>query len=95
VYLYYGDCGTSQVRVNGPMFSRFDFRLKKLFPFGQKASVELNVELLNVFDAVNFNPAFNPGSGEGTFQVTSAYTDINTTQDPGGRLGQIVWRINW
>jgi hypothetical protein len=95
VYLYYGDCGTSQVRVTGPLFSRFDFRLKKLFPFARRASVELNVELLNVFDAVNFNPAFNPGGGDGTFRVTSAYTDINTTQDPGGRLGQIVWRINW
>jgi hypothetical protein len=27
--------------------------------------------------------------------VTSAYTDINTTFDPGGRIGQIHWRINW
>jgi hypothetical protein len=95
IYLYFGDCGTSQVRVKGPLFSRFDIRLKKLFPFGSRGNVELNVEVLNVFDAVNFNPAFNPGSGDGTFRVTSAYTDINTTQDPGGRIGQIVWRINW
>jgi hypothetical protein len=95
IYLYYGDCGTSQVMVKGPIFSRFDFRLKKLFPFAGRASVELNVEVLNVFDSVNFNPAFNPGGGDNVFRVQSAYTDINTTQDPGGRIGQIVWRINW
>jgi len=37
----------------------------------------------------------NPGEGSTIFQVTSAYTDINTTFDPGGRIGQVVWRINW
>jgi hypothetical protein len=95
VYLYFGDCDTQQIRVKGPLFSRFDIRVKKLFPFAQRASVELNIEVLNIFDAVNFNPAFNPGGGDGTFRVTSAYTDINTTQDPGGRIGQVVWRINW
>jgi hypothetical protein len=95
IHLYYGDCGTSQLRVQGPWFSRFDFRLKKLFPIGGRANLEFNVEMLNVFDAINFNPAFNPGSGDNVFRVTSAYTDINTTQDPGGRIGQIVWRFNW
>jgi len=27
--------------------------------------------------------------------VTSAYTDVNTTFDPGGRVGQLVWRFDW
>jgi hypothetical protein len=27
--------------------------------------------------------------------VTTAYTDINPTADPGGRLGQLVFRINF
>src|SRR5688572_15732373 len=63
--------------------------------FGRTASFELDFEVLNVFDNVNFDPAYNPGSGNTIFQVTSGYTDINTTFDPGGRLGQIVWRINW
>ena len=27
--------------------------------------------------------------------VTSAYTDSSNTYDPGGRLGQIMFRINW
>ena len=64
-------------------------------------------EVLNVFDNINFNHGgptvtrlgqtgtLDPDNGEDTFRVTSAYTDINTTFDPGGRIGQLVWRINW
>ena len=32
---------------------------------------------------------------ETIFQVGSAYTDASNTYDPGGRLGQIMIRINW
>lgn len=96
IFLFNKDCGTAeQVWVRGPWFSRWDMRLKKRFPFGNGASFELDFEVLNVFDNVNFNPNYNPGSGSTIFQVTSGYTDINTTFDPGGRLGQIVWRVNW
>ena len=47
----------------------------------------------NVFDTANFNHAFDltpdaPLTANDVFRVTSAYTDINTTYDPGGRLGQ-------
>ncbi|HEY7498463.1 MAG TPA: hypothetical protein VH740_08115 [Vicinamibacterales bacterium] len=31
----------------------------------------------------------------GRGQVPSGDTDINMTFDPGGRIGQIVWRVNW
>ena len=71
--------------------------VKKLFPFLSRGSFELDIEMLNVFDTINFNHsvAFNTAEVTDTFRVTSAYTDINTTFDPGGRIGQIVWRINW
>ena len=39
--------------------------------------------------------AFNTAEVTDTFRVTTAFTDINTTFDPGGRIGQIVWRVNW
>jgi hypothetical protein len=35
----------------------------------------------------SLNP--NPNNGEDTFRVTSAYTDINTTVDPGA--GSVSW----
>jgi hypothetical protein len=95
IILYTGDCGQEEIWVRGPSFVRFDLTLKKRFPFGRKASFDLQVDFLNAFDNINFTQVFNPGSGAGIFQVTSAYTDINGTNDPGGRLGQIVWRVNF
>ena len=95
VYRFTGDCGSERIVFNGSMFTRFDMRVRKMFPFGARRSAEVTIEVLNVFDNINFNHSFNPGSGSGIFQVTSAYTDINTTYDPGGRIGQFVWRINF
>jgi len=37
----------------------------------------------------------NPGTAAGIFQTTTAYQDINNTFDPGGRVGEVVFRINW
>ncbi len=95
INFYRGDCNAPDINLNGPLFTRVDMRVKKSFPFLSRGNVELTFELLNAFNNINFNHALNPGSGAAIFQVTSAYTDINTTFDPGGRIGQIVWRINW
>jgi hypothetical protein len=101
IALYAGDCGAPrQVLLLGPVFSRWDMRLNKRFPFGAKASFDFAVEVLNVFDNINFNYATdvtpdNPLTSADTFRVTSAYTDINTTFDPGGRIGQLVLRFSW
>jgi len=51
-----------------------------------------------VLDNVNFNIAQasrTPGAGATIFQSTSAYTDLSNQFDPGGRLGQLVFRLNW
>ena len=97
IAIYRYDCNTPDINLNGPMFSRWDMRLKKRIPLGGRVNVEFMAEVLNVFDNINFNHSvnFNPNNGEDTFRVTSAYTDINTTFDPGGRIGQLVWRVNW
>ena len=34
-------------------------------------------------------------SGATIFQVTSGYTDMSNTYDPGGRIGQLMIRFNW
>jgi hypothetical protein len=95
MYLYRQDCGANDIQLNGPLFTRVDLRIKKSFPFLSRGNVELTLEMLNAFNNINFTHAMNPGEGATIFQVTSAYTDINTTFDPGGRIGQVVWRINW
>jgi hypothetical protein len=57
----------------------------------------LRGEFLNAFNNVNFFANTNlTNFTSATFgQVTSASTDPNNTQDPGGRLVQIVARINF
>jgi hypothetical protein len=95
IYIYRQDCGAQDIQINGPLFTRVDLRIKKSFPFLSRGSMELMIEVFNAFNNVNFSHQLNPGAGSGIFQVTSAYTDINTTFDPGGRIGQIHWRINW
>jgi carboxypeptidase family protein/TonB-dependent receptor-like protein len=91
-YLYIGDCGEKEYFFHLPLFSRFDMTLKKNFKLPGRKVISFQIDVLNVFDNINFNHSFNPG---GSWQVTSAYTDPNGTYDPGGRLGQLVWRINW
>ncbi len=97
IALYPGDCGVpKQIVLNGPTFVRFDLRGTKKFDLPGHLTLDLSFEMLNLFDNINFNPNFNPGSGATIFQVTSAYRDTGVdVNDPGGRLGQVVWRVSW
>ena len=95
VAVYRGDCNAPDIEINGPLYKKVDLRIKKLFPFLSRGSFEVNIEALNAFANINFNHNLTPGEGAGTFQVTTAATDISTSGDPGGRGGQIVFRINW
>jgi hypothetical protein len=97
IALYPGDCGTPrQILINGPWFVRFDIRATKRVPIKGRMTGEISVEFMNLFDNINFNPNFNPGGGANIFQVTSAYRDTGVdVNDPGGRIGQIVWRVTW
>ncbi|HEY3883556.1 MAG TPA: hypothetical protein VGL62_00005, partial [Vicinamibacterales bacterium] len=38
---------------------------------------------------------FSSLAGQDNYRVTTAYSDINNTYDPGGRVGQLAFRINW
>jgi hypothetical protein len=95
IQLRAGDCAPPSLLVRAPWFTRFDISLAKRFTTGRRINVELRFDLLNAFDNINFTPVANPGTGETIFRTTTAYSDLNNTFDPGGRLGQIVWRINW
>ena len=61
----------------------------------RKTSFDLGVDVLNLFNAINFNPVAQAGSGATINQVTQAYQDPNVTFDPGGRLMQLVFRLNF
>jgi hypothetical protein len=96
IRLFAGDCGEpNRIYVMTPAFVRFDLSVKKRFPFGRKANVELEFDLLNVFDNINFTPALAASSSSTLNQTSAAYQDNANTFDPGGRLGQVIWRVNW
>ena len=90
-----GDCAPADVFVNGPIFTRFDLQVRKRFPIAGTKSFDFAVDILNLFDAINFNPVAQAGSGATINQVGQAYQDPNVTFDPGGRLMQLVFRFNW
>jgi hypothetical protein len=100
IQLRAGDCAPRTLLVRQPFFTRFDIGLTKRFPIKNQVNFELRFDVLNVFDNVNFLPhatAANnsPGAGANIFSTASAYQDFNNQFDPGGRLGQIVFRLNW
>jgi hypothetical protein len=89
--------------VNGPQFFRPDWSISKRTKLSEKVNIEYRAEFLNAFNNQNF---FYGGSAAGitgtaSLQSTSfgqmpdAYNDISTTNDNGGRIIQMVLRINF
>ena len=75
------------------MRNRWKFR--NVIGIGGSKNLEVRFDMLNLFDNPNFNILANPGTGATIFKVTSAYTDASNTYDPGGRIGQLMIRVNW
>jgi Carboxypeptidase regulatory-like domain/TonB dependent receptor len=99
VQIYAGQCAPTNVYVTGPKFTRFDMSLMKRIKFKENYSFELRGEILNAFNNINFlnltGTAPTNMANQQFGQVTAAYTDPSNTQDPGGRLVQIVLRFNF
>ena len=97
--VYDGQCAPANVYATGPKFTRFDLNLMKKFKFNERFNFELRAEVLNAFNNINFlnltGDAQTTMSNQRFGQVTTAYTDSSNTQDPGGRLVQIVARFNF
>lgn len=90
-----GDCAPLHNYVFSPWFVRFDITVAKRFPLKGRTNFEVRLDVMNVFDNINFNPLAQTGTAATINQVTTAYRDPSNTFDPGGRLGQIVLRFNW
>jgi hypothetical protein len=96
--------GTSDTRiVTGPMYWKVDMSFVKRFQLPRRMVVEARMDLFNVFDTINFNsigPTSNTsttgmGSAVNNWQVTSAASDVNASQDPGGRITSFGLRFTW
>ena len=92
----------------GPSLFRADLSIVKKTRIRESMNIETRVEFLNAFNNTNFMIG-NVGAGDVantdqnnitvsslTFGQTShAYRDVSTTNDPGGRLLQLVLRVNF
>ncbi len=100
---YTGQCGGTSLVLYGPHFTRFDLSAVKKTTIKERINIELRGELLNAFNNINFvvgsannnTNAVTNFSSQAFGQVTEAYRDTSTTYDPGGRLVQLVLRINF
>ena len=90
-----GDCAPQNIFVRGPRFMRFDLGVVKRLRFSESKNLELRGEFLNAFNRANFYGATCVGGSLSCGMVTSAYTDLVQTQDPGGRQIQLVVRFNF
>lgn len=103
VQAVHGQCGFANLVLKGPAFFRYDTSLVKKFHFTERVNVEMRLEMLNVFNNINFlvGAAGNDVNSVGNLtssafgRMTAAYQDLSTTNDPGGRVGQLVLRINF
>jgi hypothetical protein len=99
IQIYSGQCAPQSVFLTGPRLTRFDLSIIKKVQISERLNFELRGELINAFNNINFmNPtgtAFTSPTSLTFGQVTTAYSDSSNTNDPGGRLGQIVVRINF
>ena len=95
---YIGRCGITNLVVKGPSFFRADLSIVKKVQFSERTNLELRGEFLNAFNNINFligNPANDLNGAPLSGVVGNAYQDSSTTNDPGGRLVQLVVRFNF
>ena len=90
------------VFLYGPNLVRIDSTLAKRTKLAERVNLELRAEVLNVLNLSNFMQA-SPSSSTSTASITSTtfgrttnfYQDFNGSQDPGGRVIQLVLRLGF
>lgn len=97
-----GVLGNPYFYLYGPRFARFDLTAAKKTRISERMNLELRAEFLDAFNNVNFlvgsagNSVNSTSILSSTFgRLTSGYQDISTTNDPGGRIIQLVGRFNF
>jgi len=88
--------GTTLVRkITGPMYWKVDMSFVKRIAVSRSMRIEARMDLFNVFSTINWNATTVGGSSLNSWEVTTGQTDINASQDPGGRITQFGLRFTW
>ena len=82
-----GDCAPADLVVEGPIFTRFDLNVKKRIPFGGSRSVDIGVDIFNIFNFTNFAvPSTTLNNALPT--ITSTGVVSNGSLQPGAGFSQ-------
>jgi Carboxypeptidase regulatory-like domain len=89
--------------VYGPQFVNANISLVKTTKITERLNVEIRMEALNAFNHANFyygcgvstTPCAISLQSQSFGKIVGNYSDFNTTQDPGGRVIQLVGRVNF
>ena len=98
IAIYRFDCNTPDINLNGPLVLALGHARQEALPDQGQRQLRADggsAERVRHDQLQPLGRASTPTNLADTFRVTSAYTDVNTTFDPGGRIGQLVWRLNW
>ena len=88
--------GTTETRyIKGPWYWKVDMSFVKRIALVRNMRIEARMDLYNIFDVVNFNATSGMGQYVSNWRVTSAATDFNASQDPGGRITSFGLRFTW
>ncbi len=99
-----GECGFNNLILYGPGFFKFDVTVSKKFLIGERRNVELRATFLDALNMPNFRvggweanvvTATVGGPTFGQLPNLSAYQDRGTSDDPGGRLIDLMLRITF
>jgi hypothetical protein len=99
-----GECGFNNLIVYGPKFFKFDVTLAKKIMLGESRNLEIRATFLDALNRPNFRVGgwaadvvgITPGGATfGQLGSTTAWQDISTTNDPGGRLIDLMVRLNF
>lgn len=101
---YAGECGFANLVLQGPSYFKLDVSLMKKVYFTETFNIELRAAFYDALNAPNFRVGSwgadtvivgAGGSGFGQLGNTSAFQDVSTTNDPGGRIVEFNFRINF
>ena len=80
--------------ITGPGYFKTDMSFVKRIHFNRRINLEARMDVFNIFNTINFTPTSRMSSNAVTgWDVQSAATDINASQDPGGRITQFGLRL--
>jgi hypothetical protein len=99
-----GTCGFRKLVIYGPNFFKIDSSIGKRFNIGERRNVEIRVTAFDVLNHTNWRLGGWTGNVNnitaftGTFgqmQNGWSYQDPNGSNDPGGRIMDLMLRINF